>query len=102
MIVDDVNLPLSASGSARAEAANGHNGLKSIIERLGSPEFHRMRMGVGDDRKAAELVGHVLATFHPTNGMRQRDADRRRRGAGLGRGRHRPGHEYHNGTADGN
>jgi PTH1 family peptidyl-tRNA hydrolase len=65
VVVDDINLPLGRIRFRAGGSAGGHNGLKSIIERLGSPEFHRMRMGVGDERKTPELAGHVLSTFLP-------------------------------------
>lgn len=63
--VDDINLPLGRLRFRAGGSAGGHNGLKSIIERTGSREFHRMRMGVGDDRQSADLAGHVLSTFSP-------------------------------------
>lgn len=63
--VDDINLPLGRIRLRAGGSAGGHNGLKSIIERTGSREFHRMRMGVGDERQKANLADHVLATFLP-------------------------------------
>lgn len=63
--VDDINLPLGKLRLRAGGSAGGHNGLKSIIERVGSPDFHRMRMGVGDDRRNDALSGHVLSTFAP-------------------------------------
>ena len=49
-------LRLRTSGSA-----GGHNGLKSIIQELGTVEFPRLRVGVG--RQAGELRNHVLGRF---------------------------------------
>ncbi len=65
VVVDDINLPLGRIRFRAGGSAGGHNGLKSIMERTGSPEFHRMRMGVGDDRKSRDLADHVLSTFQP-------------------------------------
>lgn len=65
VVVDDINLPLGKMRLRAGGSAGGHNGLKSIIERIGSPDFHRMRMGVGDDRRGPELSNHVLSTFLP-------------------------------------
>jgi len=65
VVVDDINMPLGKLRMRAGGSAGGHNGLKSIIERLGSPDFHRMRMGVGDDRKSSDLADHVLSTFLP-------------------------------------
>lgn len=63
--VDDINLPLGRIRFRAGGSAGGHNGLKSIIERTGSPDFHRMRMGVGDERQSGNLADHVLSTFLP-------------------------------------
>lgn len=65
VVVDDVNLPLGRLRLRAGGSAGGHNGLKSTIERVGSPDFHRMRIGVGDNREGADLAGHVLAKFRP-------------------------------------
>lgn len=39
-------------------SANGHNGVKSVISALGTPEFHRLRIGIGRNEgvDAAEYV----------------------------------------------
>ena len=65
VVVDDVNLPLGKLRVRAGGSAGGHNGLKSIIERLGTDAFHRLRVGVGDERDGRDLAGHVLAKFHP-------------------------------------
>ncbi len=65
VVVDDVNLPLGRLRFRAGGSAGGHNGLKSLIERLGSKDFHRARIGVGDERGGADLAGHVLSRFRP-------------------------------------
>ena len=53
-------------GRLRARArgsAGGHNGLKSIIERLGTTEFPRLRLGVGRGDARRDLADHVLSKF---------------------------------------
>lgn len=65
VVVDDIHLPLGRFRFRAGGSAGGHNGLKSVIERLGSPDFHRLRIGVGDNRSGKDLAGHVLSTFHP-------------------------------------
>ncbi|MBI2422274.1 MAG: aminoacyl-tRNA hydrolase [Candidatus Hydrogenedentes bacterium] len=65
VVVDDVNLSLGRLRFREGGSAGGHNGLKSIIERLGTPGFHRLRIGVGDTRNGKDLAGHVLSTFRP-------------------------------------
>jgi peptidyl-tRNA hydrolase, PTH1 family len=41
----------------------GHNGLRSIAEQLGSPDFRRVRMGIGHPGEKARVTGHVLGEF---------------------------------------
>jgi PTH1 family peptidyl-tRNA hydrolase len=63
VLVDEVHLELGRLRIRRSGSAGGHNGLKSIIESLGSMEFARLRIGVGrgDDRR--DLADHVLSRF---------------------------------------
>jgi len=79
VIVDEVQLPLAKLRARARGSAGGHNGLKSIIEHVGS-EFSRLRIGVGrgDDRR--DLADHVLARFDKDEAaevdrMTQRAAD---------------------------
>lgn len=64
VVVDDVNLGLGRLRLRLGGSAGGHNGLKSIIDRLGTDEFPRLRIGVGQSRGAV-LRDHVLSTFAP-------------------------------------
>ena len=65
VVVDEIHLPLGRVRIRRGGSAGGHNGLKSVIERLGSPEFPRVRLGVGQERRDRDLADYVLAKFHP-------------------------------------
>lgn len=65
IVADDVNLPLGRLRLRADGSAGGHNGLKSIIARLGTDAFPRLRLGVGDDRTGEELADHVLSKFRP-------------------------------------
>ncbi|MDR0404687.1 MAG: aminoacyl-tRNA hydrolase, partial [Oscillospiraceae bacterium] len=47
VLVDDVNFEIGKIRIRRSGSAGGHNGLKSIIEFLGSDEFTRIKIGVG-------------------------------------------------------
>jgi PTH1 family peptidyl-tRNA hydrolase len=57
-------LRLRAGGSD-----GGHNGLKSITQSLGSSEYARLRLGVGEppneERRERGTAGHVLSPFAP-------------------------------------
>lgn len=61
VIVDDAELPLGRLRARKAGGAGGHNGLKSVIDCLGTQEFPRLRVGVG--RGPGELANHVLGRF---------------------------------------
>lgn len=63
VIVDDVNLPLGRLRLRPGGSAGGHNGLKSLIERLGTDAFHRLRLGVGVQGTENDLADYVLSGF---------------------------------------
>lgn len=65
VVVDDVNLPLGRLRARPRGSDGGHNGLKSVIEHLGTDEFSRLRIGVGRGEEDRELAGHVLSRFLP-------------------------------------
>ena len=60
VVADDVNLPVGKLRIRPTGSAGGHNGLKSIIEHLGSEEFVRVRVGVGEQEQGRSLTDHVL------------------------------------------
>jgi peptidyl-tRNA hydrolase, PTH1 family len=61
VVLDDADLPLGRLRIRRRGSAGGHNGLKSVIQELGTVEFPRLRIGVG--RQPGELKNHVLGRF---------------------------------------
>ncbi len=65
VVADDVNLPLGRLRARAQGSDGGHKGLRSIIERLGSEDFARLRVGVGRGDPRRELADHVLARFDP-------------------------------------
>ena len=68
VISDDIDLPVGRLRIRVGGSAGGHNGLKSVIERTGTPDFVRLRLGVGrDSRDRANVVGHVLGKFSPAD-----------------------------------
>ena len=63
VVVDDVDLPFGRL-RARARGSGGtHNGLRSLVEWLGSTEFPRLRLGVGRGDARRDLADHVLSKF---------------------------------------
>ncbi|MGN0847579.1 MAG: aminoacyl-tRNA hydrolase [Kiritimatiellia bacterium] len=66
VVSDDIDLPVGRLRIRKGGSAGGHNGLKSVIERTGTSDFIRLRVGVGRDaRNRANVVGHVLGKFGP-------------------------------------
>jgi peptidyl-tRNA hydrolase, PTH1 family len=63
VVTDDVNLPLGRLRARPGGSAGGHNGLKSVVEHLGSDLFARLRVGVGRGDERRDLADHVLARF---------------------------------------
>ncbi|MFZ4565929.1 MAG: aminoacyl-tRNA hydrolase [Prochlorococcaceae cyanobacterium] len=73
VIVDDMDLPLGRLRLRASGSAGGHNGLRSIIQHLGSDAFARLRIGIGAPgespvERRERTVGHVLGRF--TDGER--------------------------------
>ena len=65
IVADDINLPPGSVRIRKKGGPGGHNGLKSIITALGTNEFPRVRIGVGNSDTSAEQVDHVLGTLDP-------------------------------------
>jgi PTH1 family peptidyl-tRNA hydrolase len=68
--VDNMDLlPGRVRMKSRGSSA-GHNGLKSFIARAGSPDFHRLYIGIGRPVKGETVVDHVLGLFEPEDRAR--------------------------------
>lgn len=63
VISDDVALAVGGIRIRKRGSAGGHNGLKNIILHLGTEEFNRIRMGVGEKPKGWDLADYVLGHF---------------------------------------
>ena len=64
VVSDDVSLPVGKLRVRAKGSAGGHNGLKNIIERLGSDNFPRIKVGVGQlPNPEYSMVSWVLGTF---------------------------------------
>lgn len=62
VIHDDLDLPFSTYKLKKNSSAGGHNGIKSIINRLGNQSFARLKVGVSHDR-SVDTKDYVLGNF---------------------------------------
>jgi PTH1 family peptidyl-tRNA hydrolase len=85
VIHDEIDLPFGEIQDRIGGGLAGHNGLKSVSQGVGGPDFRRIRIGVGrPDTTDPEIVsGHVLSRFsEPESEVRaliERAADRAQR-----------------------
>ena len=71
VVADDADLPLGAIRMRPSGGAGGHNGLASVIQRLGTQEFPRQRIGVARPVQAVrDIASHVLGVFSPDEQVR--------------------------------
>ena len=60
VVCDNLDLPPGMIRIRRGGSSAGHNGLKSLIEHLGSGDFVRIYVGIGRPRPPVTVVEHVL------------------------------------------
>ena len=68
IIVDDKDLPLGKIRFRKKGSSGGHNGLKSIIEKLQTQNFNRIRIGIGSpptkkETNNSNTISHVLGNI---------------------------------------
>jgi PTH1 family peptidyl-tRNA hydrolase len=63
VVHDDLDLPLGQLRFKRRGGHGGHNGIRSIIEILGTDEFLRLKVGIGRPPTGSETVDYVLEPF---------------------------------------
>ncbi|GAB4228421.1 MAG: hypothetical protein OHK0028_01940 [Deltaproteobacteria bacterium] len=66
---DDLDLPAGAVRLKRGGGTGGHNGLRSLVERLGTSDFLRVRVGIGRPPAGADPADYVLTP--PAPGLRE-------------------------------
>jgi PTH1 family peptidyl-tRNA hydrolase len=67
VVHDDVDLPVGRLQARLGGGLAGHNGLRSISQTLGTPEFLRVRIGVGRPERGDRrpVADYVLSPFAP-------------------------------------
>ena len=63
IVYDDIALPVGQIRVRAKGSAGGHNGMKSLIQHLGSGDFPRVRLGVGAKPPQMDLADYVLGHF---------------------------------------
>lgn len=63
VIYDDVDMAAGQLRIRKKGSAGSHNGMKSIIQMLGSTDFTRIRVGIGPKPEKWDLADYVLAPF---------------------------------------
>ena len=69
LVFDDLDLPLGKVRVRMKGSAGGHNGVRSVIESLGTDAVRRIKLGIGrptlPGQSKDEIVDHVLSAFDP-------------------------------------
>ena len=63
VISDDIDLEPGQLRLRKQGSAGGHNGLKDVIQKLGTQNFVRIKIGVGAKPQGWDLADHVLSRF---------------------------------------
>ena len=65
VVQDDIDLPLGRIRIRKTGSCGGHNGVRNIIDQLGTSDFVRLKIGVGKEK--GNVIGHVLGKFDPAS-----------------------------------
>src|SRR5690606_18763971 len=65
VVVDDIALEPGRLRLRERGSAGGHNGLQDIIDRLGTDDFPRLRIGIGSNFSRGRQADYVLSPFAP-------------------------------------
>jgi PTH1 family peptidyl-tRNA hydrolase len=74
VVHDELDLPLGAVRVKTGGGHGGHNGLRSLIDHLGSADFIRVRIGVGRPPAGRDAADYVLSPFLPEERVAAEDA----------------------------
>lgn len=74
VIYDDISLAPGKLRIRKKGSAGGHNGIKNIIAQLGTQNFYRIKVGVGEKPKGWDLADYVLGHFSKEETKLMQDA----------------------------
>ena len=61
--IEDLDMEVGKIRLRVKGSAGGHNGIKSIIQHIGTQVFNRVKIGIGRPKKGMSVVHHVLSKF---------------------------------------
>jgi peptidyl-tRNA hydrolase, PTH1 family len=65
LVYDDIDLPLGTVRVRMKGSHGGHNGVRSVIEALGTSDIRRVKVGIGRPEYKGDVPDHVLSRFEP-------------------------------------
>ena len=65
VIYDDTSMPAGQIRLREKGSHGGHNGIRNIIDQMGTDVFNRIKVGIGEKPKGWDLADYVLAKFNP-------------------------------------
>ena len=65
LVYDDIDLPLGTVRLRMKGSHGGHNGVRSVIEALGTQDIKRVKVGIGRPDHRGDVPDHVLTSFEP-------------------------------------
>jgi PTH1 family peptidyl-tRNA hydrolase len=65
LVYDDIDMELGKVRTRLKGSAGGHNGVKSVLEALGTEGIRRVKIGIGRPPHKAQVPDHVLEAFDP-------------------------------------
>ncbi|PTL38181.1 aminoacyl-tRNA hydrolase [Alkalicoccus saliphilus] len=74
VIYDDLDLPPGKIRLRQKGSHGGHNGIKSIIQHLGTDQFNRIRVGIGRPDPGQAVPDYVLGRFSPDDQKKMDEA----------------------------
>ena len=64
VIFDDISLPPGSVRIREKGSHGGHNGIRNIIDQMGTDQFYRIKVGIGEKPSGWDLADYVLGKFN--------------------------------------
>lgn len=65
VVYDEIDIPAGTLRIRKKGGHGGHNGIRSVIEHMGTKDFPRLRVGVGRPKQKSSPTGHLLSKVRP-------------------------------------